>query len=442
MRGSLALWTAGALAPAVCVFAAANPATTTVPMQVELGRPYIDVMLTGPNGRPVTAHAYIDTGGGALLFSAGLATQLGLQATGAPTHEEGQAFAPTAAPALRIGDTHIDIGDTHAFIVTDAPDTLVHSDARMMLPGRALARNVAVFDYPAHTFTVANPRGFKPDGAPVHAAFGGGMPVVRASVAGKAYDFLLDTGGQYTMVSIANLGAWRKQHPDWPHVAGAYGPANMLLGKPEAQLSMLRIAAMQWGPFRIDHAGAVSRAVGNYERFMSGVVGMPIIGSIGGNVLRHYKVTIDYPAGKIYVAGPAQAHDEPLDMVGVTLEPAGHGGYDVAAVVPGVHGIKPGDRLLSVSGRDVTGLPFARVIGLLSGTPGEKRALVIERGGARATVKATVQPVFQGQTSRTLPHVNPAQAGIHFGLPAPAMWIPAFAGMTGNSKMPSGSPAP
>lgn len=48
-------------------------------MQVELNRPYVDVTLAGPSGHPVTAHAYVDTGGGALLLSAGLAKQLGLK---------------------------------------------------------------------------------------------------------------------------------------------------------------------------------------------------------------------------------------------------------------------------------------------------------------------------------------------------------------------------
>ena len=49
-------------------------APVTVPMQLELDRPYIDVTLTGLNGDRVKAHAYVDTGGGALIFSAGLAS--------------------------------------------------------------------------------------------------------------------------------------------------------------------------------------------------------------------------------------------------------------------------------------------------------------------------------------------------------------------------------
>lgn len=392
-----AIWTAGALASAVCALdadATAAPATITVPMQVELNRPYIDVTLTGPTGRTVTGHAYIDTGGGALLLSAGLAKQLGLQATGKPERSQSESLAPTAMPALSIGGKPIDASGAPAYIAVDAADTLPHTDAQMMLPGRALRQHVVVFDYPAHTFTLADPAAFKPNGTAMQATFGGGMPVVHASVAGQGYDFLLDTGGQYCMVSIAKLDAWAKRHPDWPRITGAYGPANMLFGKSEAQLSMLRIAALQWGPFRIDDAGAVSRGVGAYERFMSGVVGMPVIGSIGGNVLRHFKVTIDYPAGKIYLAGPARARDPALDMVGVMLEPAARGGYEVAAVAPGVRGIAPGARLLSVEGHAVTGLPFSRVMGLLSGTPGHKRSLVLERGESQSTIDATIQSVF------------------------------------------------
>jgi hypothetical protein len=66
------------------------------------------------------------------------------------------------------------------------------------------------------------------------------MPVIRASVAGKPYSFLLDTGGQYCVISDAELGLWRKQYPDRSHVDGVYGPANMQIGQFETRLTMLR----------------------------------------------------------------------------------------------------------------------------------------------------------------------------------------------------------
>lgn len=366
----------------------------TIPMRLELNRPYIDVTLTAPNRQRVKAHAYVDTGGGAIILSSGLAARLGLKATGKAEVSQGDALAPTTVPALRIGGKTLALVNAHAFISTHEPRVLGHDDAEMGLPGSYLQHYIVIFDYPAHTFTLADPDSYKPDGTAVKTAIGGGMPVVRASVAGKSYGFLLDTGGQYCMISDAELGPWRKQHPDWPHVDGVYGPANMQIGQFETKLYMLRIAALQWGPFRIENAGAVSRPIGSYEGMMSETVGMPVIGSIGGNVLRHFKVTMDYPAQKVYLDGPAVVPDAAIDMVGITLEPAAHGGYEVAGTVSGMKDIHVGDRLLEVDGHAVTQAPFAKVADLLGGSPGSSRTLLLQRGPQRLTVHATVQPVF------------------------------------------------
>ncbi|WHZ19209.1 MAG: hypothetical protein OJF55_001358 [Rhodanobacteraceae bacterium] len=388
-----------ALVFSACAFGASSTSevaagAVTVPMQVELNRPYIDVALIGPTGRHVTAHAYVDTGGGALILAAGLAQRLGLQAQGAPLHEEGQTLQPTVVPSLRIGGKPVDLVDARALIASDDPHALHHTDAELALPGRYLRHYIVVFDYPARTFTLANPKALQPDGVAVRASVGGaGMPVVWASVAGKSYGFLMDTGGQYCMISQAKLDAWSQHHPQWESVSGAYGPANMLLGQSEAKLRMLRLASMQWGPFHIEDAGAVSRRAGTYEKWMSNMLGAPVIGSIAGNVLDHFKVTLDYPAGKVYLAGPAKVRDAPIDMVGVMLEPAAQGGYEVAGTI-GTKDIEVGDRLLKADGHDIAQLPFWRIAELLGGTPGTTHALTLQRGPESLRVHATVRPIL------------------------------------------------
>jgi hypothetical protein len=374
--------------------AGTTTASVTVPMQLELGRPYIDVTLTGPNGDRVKAHAYVDTGGGAIILASGLAARLGLKATGKPEASQGEKLAPTTVPALRIGGKTLALPDAYAFIGTNEPRVLGHTDAELELPGRYLGHYVVVFDYPAHTFTLADPDSYKPDGTAVKTTFGGGMPAVHVSVAGKPYGFLLDTGGQYCMVSDAVLGPWRRQHPDWPKVDGVYGPANMQIGSFETKLTMLRIAALQWGPFRIEEVGAASRPRGPYEKMMTGIVGTPVIGSIGGNVLRHFRVTMDYPARAVYLDGPAIVRNTPLAMVGIMLEPAARGGYEVAGTTSGVKDIRIGDELLKVDGHDVTQAPFSQVATLLSGSPGTSRTLLLQRGGKRVTVHARVQSIL------------------------------------------------
>ena len=370
--------------------------SVTIPMQLELDRPYIDVMLTGPGGQQVKAHGYVDTGGGAIILSSKLADRLGLKATGKAERDGGILLAPTTVPTLSVSGNILKLVDAHAYISTGEPRFLRHTDAEMELPGRYLRHYIVVFDYPAHTFTLADPDSYKPDGTPVKTTIGGGMPAVQVSVAGKSYDFLLDTGGQYCMISTANLGAWRKQHPVWPHVDGTYGPANMQIGQFEAKLYMQRIGALQWGPFRIESVGAVSRPPGPYEKMMSGIIGTPVIGSIGGNVLSHFKVTMDYPTQTVYLDGPAITQDAPLEMVGVMLEPSADGGYKIAGTAAGVHDIQVGDRLLEIDGKETARESFSSVVEQLSGSPGDRRTLVLDRAGARVTVHAAVQTVLPG----------------------------------------------
>lgn len=386
-----------------CVCAATAPTgvsaakgIVTVPMQLELNRPYIDVTVTGPNGHSEKVHAWVDTGGGAIMLSAGLADRLGLKPTAKATREEGSLMAPVAMPALRIGNTQVALESANAVVLVDQPATLDHTDAELALPGRFLQHYIVVFDYPAETFTLAEPGKFKPAGTAVKADIGeSGMPVVWLSVAGKSWGFLMDTGGQENMISTTRLESWAKQHPDWRHVAGAYGPANMLLG-PRAgkHLHMLSIGSMQWGPFELINVSTVARPPGVYEKWMSKMLGKPIIGSIAGNVLRDFRVTVDYPAGKVYLKRADTKSAAQLDMVGIMLEPAAGGGYQVARTAPGVSSVQAGDLLLKVDGHAVADAPFAQVAGWLSGEPGETRTLTLQRAGKQVTVDAAVKKIL------------------------------------------------
>jgi hypothetical protein len=330
-----------------------------------------------------------------MLLSAGLARQLGLKSFGEPIHEQGETLAAVDVPAVRIGGEPVALAKGRAFIVVDAAETLSNSDAQMQLPGRMLRDRVVTFDYPARTFTVAKQGRADVSGTPVKTFIGkSGMPVVWLAVAGETDGFLLDTGGQFSMISLTKLRDWAKQNPAWKQVTGAYGPANMLLAQ-ETRGIMLRVGEMKWGPFAIHDAGAVSRPAGVYEKWMTGMLGQPVIGSIGGNVLRDFRVTIDYPAGKVHLQrGSLPAHP-PLDMVGLTLINASRGGYAIAGTAKSVQGVRAGDRLMAVDGHDVTGMPYFRVVAWLNGTPGETRTLSLVRDGKPMTVKAAVRSVFR-----------------------------------------------
>ncbi|MHB8425482.1 MAG: hypothetical protein ACYDB9_10085 [Gammaproteobacteria bacterium] len=379
---------------AVPVAAGGAALKATVPMVLEDHRPYVNFQLTGPDGRTVTAHFYVDTGGGAIVFTTALAQRLGIKPAGNPLREEGGELVPARIPEFSLGRMKLVLTGVQAYIVMQAAGGLQGTDAEGGFPARALRHYQVILDYPGRKFTVAAPGALKPAGTPVNTYIGeAGMPVVTASVDGKSHDFLLDSGGTYCMISAVALDAWGKRHPQWPQVKGAYGPADMLTGAGETGFTMLRVGALQWGPFTLTDVGTVSRPAGAYERFMSRIAGKPVIGSIAGNVLQGFRVDIDYPHGQVYLSRVPGIHDAPLDMVGVTLE-LGKSGYVVAGTAPGVTAIHKGDRLLRVGTLDAQTATLAEILRALQGKVGTHKNLLIERGGQRLEIQARVRPIL------------------------------------------------
>lgn len=368
-------------------------AATIVPMSLEGGRPYIDVTLIAADGKHVVAHAWVDTGGGAVLVAGPLAAKLGLKVIGPKANNEGGVLAPVNMPSVMSGNMPISL-QGQAFEIISTKTTLQGSDADLAIPGIALAAYDVVFDYPDGRFEVEQATQSKPIGTSSPVAIRSGMPTVDISVDGQQYGFLLDTGGTCTMISAAVVDAWKAKHPDWPRVVGAYGQGNMGFGKEEAQYSMLRVGHLKWGTFELTNVAAVSRPVGSYENFMSKILGTPIVGSIGGNVLQLFRVEINYPAGKLFLSRDERLREKPIDMIGAILEPAPQGGYDIVAIHGDVGNLRVGDHLLGVDGRDMSSAPLSAIIGALSGRVGTSHTLSIRRDGKRIDISVHTQTVL------------------------------------------------
>jgi len=67
---------------------------------------------------------------------------------------------------------------------------------------------------------------------------------------------------------------------------------------------------------------------------------------------------------------------------------------------PSVADVKPGDVLLGMDGAPVTGATMGQVWSLLSGTPGQTRALTLDREGKRFTIDATVRRFLTEKSSK------------------------------------------
>lgn len=276
----------------------------SVPLIVEGNRPFVEVTFRKPDGATRKARFLIDTGGGGFLITEPLARELGLK-WGKTTHEEGAEFgAVTSKPDVLIGNFPLTLNPKRIAVVIGTDNVLPRAApgrAEGMIPGHVLARYHVVFDYPNATFTIARPGVLIPKGiaSPMPVSKRSGFPRTEITVSGSTHGMLLDTGASFTMVSEALLKSWGTQHADWPRHNGAYGDAALLGGQ---TLETMFVPEAQWWSFRIAELGVVSQREGTFERYMSGMMTAPIIGSLGGNVLKYFRVELDYAHSRLYLS--------------------------------------------------------------------------------------------------------------------------------------------
>jgi hypothetical protein len=174
-----------------------------------------------------------------------------------------------------------------------------HADG--LLPGHVLAKYHVVFDYPAGTFTIARPGALAPRGTPSAMPVGAesGFPRTEIVVDGKPYGMLLDTGASFTMVSQVVLAAWGQAHADWERHQGAHGEAATLGGE---TLETMYLPGATWNAIELGRFGVTSQREGAFEKWMSSMMAAPIVGSLAGNVLKQFRVDLDYPDAKLYLS--------------------------------------------------------------------------------------------------------------------------------------------
>jgi len=158
-----------------------------------------------------------------------------------------------------------------------------------------------------------------------------------------------------TMISRIVMDRWANENPAWPRAVGAIGFANMFDGGMENGALMLRIPEFKIGSLVVKEAAAVSRPDGTFEKWMSGMMTAPIVGSVAGNVLRDFRVAIDCKDGLAYFERSGDSSD--VDLVSIGLVLSGRPGG--ALVVTGVSSnagvdvrncVRTGDKAIAVDG--------------------------------------------------------------------------------------------
>jgi predicted aspartyl protease len=278
----------------------------TVSLLVEGNRPFIDVTFKKPDGTKRSARFLVDSGGGGFLLLESLARDLGLQ-WGKTEREEGSEFAKiTNPPEAFVGEFPLELNPDRVLVEIGADNIVPKAapgHAEGVLPGHVLSRYHVVFDYPNATFTIARAGVLTPVGAAMPMPVGrpSGFPRTEIEVDGVTHGFLVDTGASFTMVSEALLKSWGSAHPAWERHTGAFGEAATLGGQ---TIETMFVPGARWGTRALGKLGVTSQKEGTFERWMSAMMKKPIVGSLAGNVLKGYRIELDYPNEMLYVSAP------------------------------------------------------------------------------------------------------------------------------------------
>jgi hypothetical protein len=374
---------------------AGSPAT--VPFTLDHNRMIVEVEFVRPDGTARKARAWVDTGSQYLELEEPLARDLGLAVSALnPGTAHGMVESSSPAPAMRLGGRPLHT-EGIAVEVSPGKGLLPGVPAEATLPASALRHDHMVFDYPAGRLTIARPGALKPRGVAVPCRVNAqtGLFLIDAVLDGETVQMGVDNGSAGTWVSDTLTAAWQTRHPAWPHATGAAGSANFFGFPFEAKGALMRLPALGLGTLHARDVAVLGLPQGFFDWYSRKSAG-PVAGFIGANVLRGFRLEVDFPAGMTYwEAGPPPGTGD-LDIVGLTIRPDADGGFTVAGVVaedglPTLAGVQAGDKLLRVDSLDTSGALMGKVEDALRGRPGETRTLVVEREGKSLTVRATVK---------------------------------------------------
>ena len=355
---------------------------------IDHNRIFVELEFVRPDGSNREALAFMDSGDPNFEFTASLANELGLDKNN-----------PIRA---RFGGMNLHVDPKIVASADEGATMFAGMVVEANLPSTVLDQYDVILEYGNRTLTLASPASLKHEGVRIPCKVNPktGLISVQARIDGTAYALAIDAGSAYTWIDQSVAGKWITAHPQWVRGVGAVGDANMNGALPELTGTILRLPAIHVGALAFEKAGALAVSGGwdkagpNLFQWYSQKTAEPVAGFIGGNILRQFRVEIDYAHATTYWKRVAPPDSSDLDQVGITI--GVHGGkYSVIALPTQngkatVHGIAVSDQLLSVDGVAVTGATMGKVLAALHGRPGEIRRLVLERNGKLFSVEARV----------------------------------------------------
>ena len=385
--------------------AAETHSSGTVPFIFDDNRIFAELEFARPDGTLRKAVAFVDIGTPQLVLEQSLGKELGIE--------------NAKKVVLQVGDLEIEVPASDVQMDTGlgmtGPDGKRTLKVEAVLPGSVMKNYQLELDYAKHSLTMAKPDTIKPTGDAVPCRINAktGLVSVTAKIDGHDYALAVDCGSAYTWIRHDVAAQWIAEHGNWKRGVGAIGEANMqvLPDGAEARAVMIRLPQIRLGSLLLEQVGAlgIERAAppippapgeqivhGNFFDWYSKKAPEPVIGWIGGNVLKNFRVTFDFPRRTIYLQRENEFKGEDLNQVGVTLERRdGQHGYFIADVAlkdgrPTVDGVVAGDGLVKIDDLDVSMATRGAIFSALHGNPGDTHVLTLERNGKQLKVTAKV----------------------------------------------------
>jgi hypothetical protein len=384
------------------------PTPLTVPAIIDHNRVVIEVELPLPDGSTERVHAWVDNGNPELNMSHRLATLLGLAVTcgneecsSSPPHE----LIIAGRHVLLTGVKKVAIPlKSPAAASVMAPGL----NAEINIPSSVLRQYDVLIDFPERRFTIGPPGTihFLGPSAKVLINAENGLIQVPSRLDNKKYNLALDLGSSISFLMDELFDKLAAAHPEWPHLTGAVGPANLWGREDEPKWKLMRLERVEYGPLFLTDVAVVDFPKDRMDYFAKRA-GIPTAGLLGSQVLLNYRVGLDYAHSTVYFDIGRLFNFPDFDVVGLILRPEDDGRFTILGVadaggqpsVPtGADGVEAGDSLLAVNDILVHGATMGQMWSMLRGMPGQERKLTVARAGKQFTVTARVQQLL-GETA-------------------------------------------
>jgi hypothetical protein len=368
-----------------------TPAAQTTPFVFDGNRMYAELGFVRADHSIHRALAFVDMGSQVMAVRSSLYHELQL--------DRGRQLS------FSVGDVSVDVPGSQVVNEPRAASSLGRDLAvEATLPASVLQRYQVVIDYRARTLRLAPPGTITPEGIPIPFRINKstGLIVVDVKIDRSMYAITVDSGSAYTWVRQSVAAEWTRSHPEWRRGTGAVGAANMTMAGDGSETAgtLLRIPEILIGSLDLKQVGmfgaAPGKSLGNLELFdwYSQKNPETVIGWIGGNILKAFRLTIDYPNRMSYWLAQSPIDEHDFDQVGVTLHADG-GTYFVAGIATKngratVTGMLPGDKVVRIGALELSSATWGQIFDALHGVPGDIRSIVVERNGVTMTITATV----------------------------------------------------